>query len=140
MHSRGAAGTLASLEHAQFPDGVVAGVTAELGAAVGRAMTAGVRSERIVVDPGLGFGKTPEQNLELVRGLGGLRVLGRPILIGPSRKRFLGAVTGRPVAERDAATATTCALGWEAGARLFRVHEPAPVRDALALARALHPR
>jgi dihydropteroate synthase len=67
-------------------------------------------------------------------------VLGRPLLVGPSRKRFLGELTGRPVAERDTATAAACALAWEAGARLFRVHQPGPTRDALAVAQALRPR
>ncbi len=140
MHSRGAVGDLASLDHAEYPGGVVPDVAAELAFALGRAQEAGVQSERIVVDPGLGFGKTPDQNVELLRGLGGLRVLGRPIMVGPSRKRFLGALTARPIEERDGATATACALAWEAGARLFRVHEPAATRDALAVARAVRPR
>jgi dihydropteroate synthase len=108
--------------------------------AVGRARLAGIAADHLVVDPGLGFGKTPEQNVELLRGLGALRVLGRPILVGPSRKRVLGALTGRDVAERDQATAAAAALAWETGARLFRVHQPGPTRDALAVAQAIHPR
>jgi dihydropteroate synthase len=92
------------------------------------------------VDPGLGFGKTPSQNVELMRGLPALRVLGRPIMIGPSRKRFLGVLTGQPVESRDPAGAAACALGWEAGARLFRVHDPSAMKDALAVAEALSPR
>lgn len=140
MHSRGTAGNLASLDHADFPHGVVAGVIEELAWAIGRARIAGLQAERIVVDPGLGFGKTPDQNVELLRGVGALRVFGRPILVGPSRKRFLGELTSRRVEERDTATAAACALGWEAGARLFRVHEPGPVRDALAVAEATRPR
>jgi dihydropteroate synthase len=140
MHSRGEAGNLAGLEHADFPHGVVPGVIEELAWALGRARADGVQADRIVVDPGLGFGKTPEQSVELLRGLGALRVLGRPILVGPSRKRFLGELTGRPVHKRDDATAAACALAWEAGARLFRVHAPGPTRDALAVARAARPR
>ncbi|TFG53369.1 MAG: hypothetical protein E4H37_03350, partial [Gemmatimonadales bacterium] len=66
-----------------------------------------------------------------------LTVLGRPILVGPSRKRFLGAATGRDVDQRDVATAAACALAYERGARLFRVHEPGTVRDALSLAHAM---
>ena len=58
-------------------------------------------------------------------------------MVGPSRKRFLGHATGRDVADRDRATAAACLLAWERGARLFRVHEPAAVRDALALARSV---
>jgi len=140
MHSRGVAGTLASDQHARYPEGVIPAVLAELAEALERAGRAGIPAEHIVVDPGLGFGKTPEQSVELLRGLGLLRRLGRPVLIGPSRKRFLGTLTGRPVEERDVATAAACALGWEAGARIFRIHEPGPVRDALAVAHAVRPR
>jgi dihydropteroate synthase len=140
MHSRGAADRLAAHDPAGFPHGVLAGVIEELASSVGRARTAGLQSERLVVDPGLGFGKTAADNAELLRGLGALRVFGRPILVGPSRKRFLGELTGRPVTERDTATAAACALGWEAGARLFRVHDPASARDALAVAEAIRNR
>ena len=140
MHSRGGVADMASLTHADYPDGVLSAVLAGLAEALDRARTAGVQAERLVVDPGLGFGKTPEQNVELLRGLGALRSLGRPVLVGPSRKRFLGELTGRPVGERDRATAIACALAWEAGARLFRVHEPGETRDALAVASAVRPR
>ena len=140
MHSRGTVADMASTAHAEYPGGVLAGVITELSSALGRARTLGVASERIVIDPGLGFGKTAAQNVEVLRGLAALRVLGRPILVGPSRKRFLGELTGRPVEERDGATAMACAMAWNAGARLFRVHDPAATRDALAIARALRPR
>ena len=73
----------------------------------------------------------------LLDQLEALQALGRPVLVGPSRKRFLGAVTGLPVEARDRATATACALAWERGARLFRVHDVAAAREALALAQAL---
>ena len=92
------------------------------GGALGRQRRPGSRLRPSYVDPGLGFSKTVEQSLELFDQLGALQALGRPVLIGPSRKRFLGAVTGLPVEERDRATATACALAWERGARLFRVH------------------
>lgn len=140
MHSRGGAGDLASLVHATYPAGVLGTITEELAQAISRARSAGIPAERLVVDPGLGFGKTTEQNVELVRGLAALRVLGRPILVGPSRKRFLAELTGRALEARDVATAAACALAWDAGARLFRVHEPAPARDALAVACAVRPR
>jgi dihydropteroate synthase len=140
MHSRGGVGEMASLEQAELPGGVLPGVARELAAGLERARRAGLQAERLVVDPGLGFGKTPDQNLELLRGLGSLRVLGRPILVGPSRKRFLGTITGRDAGDRDVATAAACALAWEAGARLFRVHDPATARDALAVAAAVRPR
>lgn len=137
MHSRGGPGSLASNDNAEYPDGVLSAVVKELAQSLDRAGTAGVQSANIVVDPGLGFGKTPEQSVELLRGLGALRSLGKPILIGPSRKRFLGAITGKPVEDRDAGTAAACALGWVAGARIFRVHEPAAVKDALMIAAAV---
>jgi dihydropteroate synthase len=140
MHSRGTFQELGSLTHAGYGFGVLAGVIEELAWALARARNAGLQGERLVVDPGLGFGKTAEQNVELLQGLGALRVFGRPILVGPSRKRFLGTLTDRPVEERDSATAVACALAWEAGARLFRVHDAAAARDALRVAEATRPR
>jgi dihydropteroate synthase len=137
MHSRGAFAEMATFEHADYPEGVVAETVRELAAAVARAAAAGIAPERVAVDPGLGFSKTAPQNLLLLDGLTALRALGRPILVGPSRKRFLGHVTGRDVGDRDRATAAACVLAWERGARLFRVHDPAQVRDALALAHSL---
>jgi dihydropteroate synthase len=137
MHSRGTITEIASYAHARYPGGVAAEVGAELAAAIERATAAGIALEAIAVDPGLGFGKTVPQNLALLDGLGALHPLGRPILVGPSRKRFLGEVTGRDVTARDTATAAACALAYERGARLFRVHDVALARDALRLAAAL---
>ena len=140
MHSRGAPLELASLDHAEYEGDVVRGVLAELRAALDRAAQAGIADECVAVDPGLGFSKTAAQNLFITDQLEALLSLGRPVLVGPSRKRFLGAATGREVAERDAATAAACALAWERGARIFRVHDVAASRDALAVAHALaHP-
>jgi dihydropteroate synthase len=78
-----------------------------------------------------------EQNIELLDQLAALQSLGRPLLVGPSRKRFLGAVTGQPVEDRDRVTATACAFAYERGARLFRVHAVAAARETLALARVM---
>jgi dihydropteroate synthase len=78
-----------------------------------------------------------EQNIELLDQLAALQALGRPLLVGPSRKRFLGAVTGLPVEDRDRVTATACALAYQRGARIFRVHAVAAAREALALAQVL---
>jgi dihydropteroate synthase len=100
------------------------------------AVAAGVARERIVVDPGFGFGKTVAHNLELLDRLDELAVLGQPILIGTSRKSFLGAVTGRSEEDRLAATIATNVIGLLRGASVFRVHDVAAVRDALALAAA----
>jgi dihydropteroate synthase len=138
-HSRGGVPDMASVEQASFPGGVLPEVIAELAQAQERSRAAGIPADRVVIDPGLGFGKAAEHNLELLRGLPALRALGQPVLVGPSRKRFLGAVTARAPGERDVATAGACVVAWLHGARLFRVHEPGPVRDALAVAAAIHP-
>jgi len=136
MHSRGSILEIASYAHAIYAD-VVGEVLAELRATLAAAAAAGVPAGATVLDPGFGFSKTPEQNNLLFDRLDALQALGRPLLVGPSRKRFLGAVTGQPVDARDRATATACALAWERGARLFRVHDVAIARDALALAQAI---
>ena len=100
-------------------------------------LACGDTKEAIVVDPGFGFGKNAEHNLLLADQLDVLLSLGRPVLVGPSRKRFLGSVTGRAVGDRDTATAACCALCFERGARIFRVHDPAATRDAVAVAQAI---
>jgi dihydropteroate synthase len=101
------------------------------------AVHAGVALERILLDPGIGFGKTVEHNLELLRRLDELVELGRPVVIGTSRKSFLGRLTGRDDPDdRVAATIATNVLAYERGARVFRVHDVAPVHDALLLTAA----
>jgi dihydropteroate synthase len=115
---------------------VVAEVIEFLGERVEVATAAGIARERIVVDPGIGFGKTVEHNLELLARLGELSVLGLPIAIGTSRKSFLGRLTGRSEEERLAATIATNVIALLAGASVFRVHDVAPLRDALAVAAA----
>jgi dihydropteroate synthase len=133
MHMRGTPDTMDSL--AQYRH-VAPEVAAELDAVAARAAGAGVAKERIALDPGLGFAKTAAHNFRLLDELATIVALGYPVAVGPSRKRFLGAATGRPVEDRDRATAVTCALAWERGARLFRVHDVALTREALTLASA----
>ena len=94
---------------------MVGAVLAELRESLSAATTAGVAAESMVLDPGLGFSKTVEQSVALFDQLPALHALGRPLLVGPSRKRFLGAITGLPVEERDRATAAACALALGAG-------------------------
>ena len=137
MHSRGANLEVSSYLHADYGGDVVGVVLAELRRSLELAAEAGIGPDSTVIDPGLGFSKTAEQNLVLFDQLAALQALGRPVLIGPSRKRFLGAVTGGPVDQRDRTTATACALGYDRGARLFRVHDVSSTREALALAHAL---
>jgi len=115
---------------------VVADVKAFLTERMAAAVAAGVREERIQLDPGIGFGKTLEHNLELLRRLDELADLGRPLVIGTSRKSFLGRITGRDVTERVPATIATCVMAFERGATVFRVHDVAAVADALKVASA----
>lgn len=96
----------------------------------------GVSEERIMLDPGIGFGKTVAHNLELLGRLGELCTLGRPIVIGTSRKSFLGEFSRRPAADRLGGTVASNVIAFERGASVFRVHDVAVVRDALALAAA----
>jgi dihydropteroate synthase len=137
MHSRGDLLEIASYQRADYGGDVVGGVLAELRESLAAATAAGIAEDAIVLDPGFGFSKTVEQSVALFDQLPALQALGRPILVGPSRKRFLGAITGLPVEDRDRATAAACALAWERGARLFRVHAVAAAREALAIAQAL---
>ena len=133
MHMRGTPDIMDSLTTYAH---VSAEVAAELRLAVGKAEAAGVAASRIAVDPGFGFAKRPGQNTRLLDELATIVALGYPVVVGPSRKRFLGAATGRPVEDRDRASAVACALAWERGARIFRVHDVALAREALAVARA----
>jgi dihydropteroate synthase len=117
-------------------DDVVDEVKAFLSERMEAAVHAGVREERIQLDPGIGFGKTLAHNLELLRRLDELTELGRPLVIGTSRKSFLGKLTGRDVTERVPGTIATCVLALERGASVFRVHDVAEVSDALKVAAA----
>jgi dihydropteroate synthase len=117
-------------------DDVVDDVKAFLVERMAFAVKAGVREERIQLDPGIGFGKTLEHNLELLRRIDELVALGRPLVIGTSRKSFLGKLTGRDVTERTYATVATNVIAFERGARVFRVHDVAATRDALEVAAA----
>ena len=136
-HSRGPLGRLASYDAVDYGGDVTGSVVRELHDAMGAALAVGVPAAAIVLDPGFGFSKTPPQSLAVLNQLDAVVALGRPVLVGVSRKRFLGEATGRPVDDRDRATAAACALAFERGARLFRVHDAAAVRDALAVAEAV---
>jgi dihydropteroate synthase len=116
---------------------VVADVKAFLAERVEAALAAGVGEERIWLDPGIGFGKTLDHNLELLRRLSELRDLGRPLVIGTSRKSFLGKIDGSPVGERLGGTIASSVLAVAEGAEVLRVHDVAEVRQALALAGAV---
>ena len=122
-------------------DDVVSEVKAFLDERLHVAVAAGIAEQRIALDPGIGFGKTTEHNLTLLRRVAELVTLGRPVLIGTSRKSFLGKITARPVEDRIAATIATNLFAYERGARIFRVHDVAPIHDALqVLAATVQPR
>jgi dihydropteroate synthase len=133
MHMRGDPRTMQ--DDPRYDD-VVDDVKAHLEERMAFAIREGVKEERIHLDPGIGFGKTLEHNLELVRRLDEIVALGRPVVIGTSRKSFLGRLTGRGVDERVPGTLATNVLAFERGARIFRVHDVAPARDALTVAAA----
>jgi dihydropteroate synthase len=112
---------------------IVSDVVRFLAHSIDLALEAGVAWERIIIDPGIGFGTTPEENLTLLRRLGELRALGRPILLGTSRKSTIGLVLGGlPVSERLEGTAATIALGIAQGADIVRVHD---VREMMRVVR-----
>ena len=129
-------GTPRTMQLDPYYDDVVSEVKAFLEERMSFAIAHGIAEDRIVLDPGIGFGKTVEHNLELLRRLGELVELGRPVVIGTSRKSFLGKITGREVDDRVAATVATNVLAYERGARVFRVHDVAPVHDALTVTAA----
>lgn len=108
-----------------------------LGAALDVAANAGVAPEQIMLDPGFGFAKETDENIELMTRFAELSQLGHPWLVGTSRKRFVGAISGREPADRAAATAATSAILRLAGADVFRVHDVAINRDALSIADAM---
>jgi len=102
---------------------IMSAVINQLKELIEKALKAGVRTENIIIDPGVGFGKTVEQNLEIVRRLDELKILKRPIMLGTSRKSFIGAVLGTPPEERLEGTAATTAIGIMQGADIVRVHD-----------------
>jgi dihydropteroate synthase len=141
-----------TMQHEPRYDDVVSEVKAFLEERMAFAVADGVPEERILLDPGIGFGKTAAHNLELLRRLGELVAIGRPLVVGTSRKTFLGRLAamrigGSPTRELDevapappearlAGTIATNVMAFERGAAVFRVHDVAPVRDALVVAAA----
>ena len=122
-----------------FPsyDDVVARVRDELEGRVEQAIELGVGEDGLLLDPGIDLAKTPAESIELLRRLGELRTLGRPLIVAVSRKDFVGALTGRPPAARDAGTLAAVGVAARAGARVLRVHDVAAARDYLRVRAAL---
>ena len=134
MHMQG---TPRTMQQSPTYGDVVEDVRAFLATRIEAAVAAGISEERIWVDPGIGFGKTAEHNLELLRRLGELRDLGRPILVGTSRKSFLGKLTGRDVSGRLGGTVASNVLALKAGAEMLRVHDVREMSDAVVVAQSI---
>jgi len=134
MHMRGDPRTMQA--EPQYDD-VVAEVTQFLASRVAQCDQAGLSKDLLVVDPGFGFGKTPEQNMELLGNLRQLQEIGCPLLIGVSRKSTLGTITGRDVGDRLAASLAAAVAAVLQGAQIVRAHDVAETVDALSIARCL---
>jgi dihydropteroate synthase len=134
MHMQGEPRTM---QQAPSYADVVAEVRGFLAARIHACEGAGIARERLLVDPGFGFGKLLEHNLRLLAALDDIVSLGVPVLVGLSRKSMLGALTGRPVEARLAASVAAAVLAAERGARILRVHDVAETRDALAVCEAV---
>ena len=134
MHRRGTPETMQLM--ADYRD-VVEEVSRELLESIAISEANGISSDRIVLDPGIGFSKTAEQSLELIERLEEFKWLGRPILIGPSRKSFIGHVTKTAPDKRLFGTTAACVLAFARGANIFRVHDVWAVKEALAVSEAI---
>jgi dihydropteroate synthase len=134
MHMRGVPKTMQA--DPRYDD-VVAEVYEFLARRVEAAEAAGIPRERVAIDPGIGFGKTSEHNLDLLRNLGRFATLGCAVLVGTSRKGFLGTVTGRPVEQRATASVVASLFAATRGADVVRVHDVGPMVDAVKVWKAL---
>jgi dihydropteroate synthase len=134
MHMRGEPATM---QQAATYDDVVVNVIAFLRARAAACLVAGIAHERIIIDPGFGFGKTVEHNLELLRRLPEIVALGYPVLAGLSRKSTIGALTGRDVGERMAGSIAAALAAVARGAAIVRVHDVRETMDALKIWRAI---
>lgn len=134
MHKRGIPSTMQ--ENPSYID-VVEDILAELLEAVARAQDAGVREEQIILDPGIGFGKRQQDNLAVIRGIPRFKEAGFPLLIGASRKSFIGNITGKPVEQRLIGSVAVHFYAAAAGADILRVHDVAETVEALQILSAL---
>ena len=135
MHMQGTPQTMQRA--AQYTD-VVEDVRQFLKARLEAARETGILAERILLDPGIGFGKNCQHNVVLLDRLDAFHTLGRPLVIGVSRKAFIGKILGRPVGERLMGTAGAVAVAVMKGARMVRVHDVAPIRDVVKMVEAIH--
>jgi dihydropteroate synthase len=134
MHTRG---TPQVMQHNTVYDDILVEISTSLRWSINEACQAGIEPERIVVDPGFGFGKSAAGNLEILRRLPELATLGRPILVGPSRKSFIGTYLARDPGDRIFGTAAVIALSLANGAAIFRVHDVRAMRDVADMSFAI---
>jgi dihydropteroate synthase len=134
MHMQG---TPLSMQDAPHYDDLLGEIAAFLAERIRAAAAAGIPTERIIVDPGIGFGKTHDHNLELLRRQEVFHALGRPLLVGVSRKAFLGAILDLPPTRRLEGTIAAAVLAVERGAHILRVHDVGPVGRAVRTAEAI---
>lgn len=134
MHMRGVPATM--MDHCGYQD-VLGEVRQELEAAYQKLLKVGFRPEQVVLDPGLGFSKTPQQSAQLLNRVGEIAFDSRPLLVGSSRKRMLRELVGPQEAALEAASVAASLLAWAAGAHIFRVHDVAATRQAFALTETL---
>ncbi len=134
MHMRG---TPRTMQRSPRYRRLIPEILSDLKRSIRKAESAGVSRDKILTDPGLGFGKRPEDNLLLIRSIGVFKALGFPVVIGPSRKSFIGHVSGAPADQRLCGTAVAVAIGVFGGADIVRVHDVAAMRQAAAVAEAV---
>jgi dihydropteroate synthase len=134
MHMNGEPGTM---QNETRYDDLIGDIFVELERMVKRARMAGIKDEKVILDPGIGFGKNVEQNLEIIRRLREFRSLGRPLMFGASRKSFIGAITGGPVEQRVEGSLAAAILAVNQGANIVRVHDVAETVKVLKMVHAV---
>ena len=134
MHIRG---TPKTMQRNIFYKNLISDIIAELRKAIENCLEIGIKSDRIIIDPGIGFGKTPEQNLEIIARLKEFRILNQPILMGTSRKSFIGKVLNKEIKDRLMGTAATVCACVLKGAHMVRVHDVRPMKEIIAMTDAI---
>jgi len=134
MHRRGTPGTMQQMTNY---DDLMKEITEELSERMRFAEQNGIDAEQMVLDPGIGFAKTPAQNFEMIRRLSELHELERPVLVGPSRKSFIGSVTGKGPEDRLPGTIAACVMSVLNGGQILRVHDVREVREAILVSQLM---
>jgi len=134
MHRQGHSLTM---QEAPYYEDVVGEVKGFLSERVAMAQSIGIPADHIIIDPGIGFGKTCSQNLKILANLGKFIQLKQPLMVGISRKAFIGELTGKPVAEREMGNAAVMATAVWQGASFLRVHDVAAMKNVIQVAQAL---